>query len=139
MIDILKNFYSKYREIILYLVYGVLTTLISLIVYYLFSLTIINPNNPFQLQVANIISWISGVTFAYITNRNVVFKSNNENKLKEATDFVLARTLTLIMDMLIMFIGVSLFRFNDKFIKIISQIVVVISNYIFSKLFVFKI
>ena len=133
-----KELFNKYREIIMYLIFGVLTTVVSLAVYYILVYTILNPNNPFELQVANIISWIAGVTFAYFTNRSMVFQSKNKNKLKEAGSFVLARVVTLIMDMLIMFVGVTLLHGNDKLLKLISQVIVIVSNYVFSKLFVFK-
>lgn len=138
MIKNIKELFNKYREIIMYLVFGVLTTVVSLVVYYLLVYTILNPDNAFQLQLANVISWIASVTFAYFTNRSVVFKSKNQNKLKEATSFVLARVATLVMDMAIMFIGVTLLHGNDKILKLISQVVVIVSNYVFSKLFVFK-
>ncbi len=138
MIGIIKELFKKYREIIMYLIFGVLTTVVSLAGYYLLVYTFLNPSNAIQLQIANIISWIVGVTFAYFTNRSMVFKSKNENKLKEAGSFLLARVATLIMDMLIMFIGVTLLHGNDKVLKIISQIIVIVSNYVFSKLFVFK-
>lgn len=138
MIKTIKELFNKYREIIMYLIFGVLTTVVSLAVYYILVYTILNPNNPFELQVANIISWIAGVTFAYFTNRSMVFQSKNKNKLKEAGSFVLARVVTLIMDMLIMFVGVTLLHGNDKLLKLISQVIVIVSNYVFSKLFVFK-
>lgn len=138
MIKTIKGLFNKYREIIMYLIFGVLTTVVSLAVYYILVYTILNPNNPFELQVANIISWIAGVTFAYFTNRSMVFQSKNKNKLKEAGSFVLARVVTLIMDMLIMFVGVTLLHGNDKLLKLISQVIVIVSNYVFSKLFVFK-
>lgn len=138
MIKTIKELFNKYREIIMYLIFGVLTTVVSLAVYYILVYTILNPNNPFELQIANIISWIAGVTFAYFTNRSMVFQSKNKNKLKEAGSFVLARVVTLIMDMLIMFVGVTLLHGNDKLLKLISQVIVIVSNYVFSKLFVFK-
>lgn len=138
MIKTIKELFNKYREIIMYLIFGVLTTVVSLAVYYILVYTILNPNNPFELQVANIISWIAGVTFAYFTNRSMVFQSKNKNKLKEAGSFVLARVVTLIMDMLIMFVGVTLLHRNDKLLKLISQVIVIVSNYVFSKMFVFK-
>ena len=138
MIENIKNLFQKYREIIMYLIFGVLTTVVSLVTYYLLVYTILNPNNAFELQIANIISWIAGVIFAYVTNRSVVFQSKNQNKIKEATNFVLARVVTLAMDMIIMFIGVTLLHGNDKILKLISQVVVIVSNYVFSKLFVFK-
>lgn len=136
--NMIKNLFDKYREIIMYLIFGVLTTVVSLAVYYLLVYTILNPDNAIQLQIANIISWMAGVAFAYITNRSVVFQSKNKNKVKEAANFVLARVVTLIMDMIIMFIGVTLLHGSDKILKLISQVVVIVSNYIFSKLFVFK-
>lgn len=139
MINSIKKIYSQYREIILYLIYGVLTTVISLAFYYLLVLTVLDPTHSIELQIANILSWVAGVTFAYFTNRSIVFKSDNNNKIKEATSFVLSRVVTLIMDMLIMFVGVSVLHSNDKIMKLISQIIVVVSNYIFSKLFVFNI
>ena len=138
MIKKIINIYNKYREVINYLIFGFLTTVISLLVYYILVFTIIDPHNPILLQVANIISWIVGVIFAYVTNRRYVFNSKNQNKVKEASKFVIARIITLIMDMLIMFIGVTILKYNDKIIKIISQILVIVSNYLFSKILVFK-
>ena len=79
----IKKIYIKYKEIINYLVFGILTTIVSLLTYYLLVLTILNPNNPLELQIANIISWITCVTFAYITNRKYVFNSKDKNIKKE--------------------------------------------------------
>ncbi len=90
------------------------------------------------MQAANIFSWICAVTFAYITNRVFVFKSKEKNKLKEITSFVSSRITTLLIDMAIMGIFVTLLHFNDKIMKLIVQVVVTILNYVFSKLFVFK-
>ena len=134
----ITELYKKYKEVINYLIFGVLTTVVSLIVYYASVYTFLNPDNAIQLQIANILSWVAGVTFAYFTNRKYVFESNEKNKVKEASKFVLARVTTLIMDMIIMWLGVTVLRCNDKIVKIISQIVIIVSNYIFSKLFVFK-
>lgn len=134
----LIKLFNKYREVIMYLIFGVLTTVISLLVYYGLVYTVLNPEDAIQLQVANIISWVAGVTFAYFTNRKYVFESSNKNRLKEAGSFVLARVTTLVMDMAIMFLGVTILAFNDKIIKIISQVAVIVANYIFSKIFVFK-
>ena len=134
----IKELYKKYKEIINYLIFGVLTTLVSLVVYYASVLTFLNPENSIQLQIANILSWIAGVTFAYFTNRKYVFESKEKNKLKEASKFFLSRVTTLLMDMLIMWLGVTILHGNDKIIKLISQVVVIVGNYIFSKLFVFK-
>jgi len=134
----MKKLFIKYKELIMYLIFGVLTTVVSLSVYYLLTLTILNPNNSILLQIANIISWICGVLFAYFTNRKYVFNSKNNNRKKEFTNFVLARISTLILDMVIMGIMVSILGFNDKIMKLISQVLVIIVNYILSKLIVFK-
>lgn len=134
----IKKIYIKHKEIINYLIFGVLTTIVSLSTYYLLVLTILNPNNSLELQIANIISWIAAVTFAYITNRKYVFNSKNKNIIKEIIKFYSSRLTTLFLDMIIMFIFVTLLSFNDKIIKIFVQIIVTISNYILSKLLVFK-
>ncbi len=136
----LKALFKKFcnKEIIFYLIFGVLTTLVSLIVYYFCTLTFLNPQNAVQLQIANIISWVLSVVFAYVTNRRFVFESKNPNKLEEIIKFVSARLLTLLLDMFIMFVCVTILKFNDKISKLLSQVIVIISNYIFSKIFVFK-
>lgn len=126
------------KEVILYIVFGVLTTVVSLDTYYICVGTFLNAENAIQLQIANIIAWIVSVAFAYITNRKFVFESTNKNKLGEATKFVTSRIATLLMDMLIMFLGVTLLKFNDGIIKLISQVIVIVANYVFSKIFVFK-
>ena len=132
------NLFKKYKEIIMYLIFGVLTTAVSYIAYVLITVTILNPDNALELQIANIISWIVGVAFAYVTNRKYVFESKNKNKLKELSSFVGSRIITLLFDMALMFIGVTLIHFNDKIMKLISTFIVIVSNYIFSKIFVFK-
>lgn len=128
----------SYKEIINYLIFGVLTTIVSLFVYYALTVTILDPNKAFDLQIANVLSWLISVAFAYFTNRKYVFESRNSNILKEISSFVGSRVFTLIMDMLIMFVGVTILKGNDKILKLVSQVVVIVSNYLFSKLFVFK-
>lgn len=135
---LLIGIYKKYKEIINYLIVGVLTTVVSLGVYYICVLTFLNPQNGIQLQLANIISWIAAVTFAYITNRRFVFESKNTNVLKEITSFIGTRAVTLLMDMLCMFLMVTCLEINDKIAKLIVQVIVTVANYLFSKLFVFK-
>ena len=130
--------YHKYEEIINYLIVGVLTTIVSLAIYYGLVFTILNPDNAIQLQLANIISWIGAVAFAFVTNRKYVFKSKNKNIKKEAVSFVSSRVLTLLMDMGVMFLTVTILKMNDKIAKLISQVIITIANYVFSKLFVFK-
>ena len=125
-------------EIVRYLIVGGLTTVVSLSVYYGCVLTFLDPKNPLQLQTANIISWIAAVTFAFFANRIFVFRSRGAGVLREAGAFYLARVGTLLMDMCIMFVGVTLMGYSDKVMKLIVQVVVTIANYVFSKLFVFR-
>ena len=134
----LINLYKQYEEVIKYLVIGGLTTVISLVTYYLLTFSLFNPNIQLELQIANVISWVVSVLFAYVTNRKIVFSSTNKNIFKEGICFFGSRIITLLMDMLIMFVGVFLLKGNDKIIKIISQIMVIVSNYVLSKLFVFN-
>ena len=91
-----------------------------------------------ELQAANIISWIAAVTFAYFTNRIFVFESKNRNMIREAGSFFLSRISTLLMDMAIMFVAVTLLGMNDKIAKLIVQVIVTIANYVISKFFVFQ-
>lgn len=132
------NLYKKYDEMINYLIVGGLTTVVSLGTYYFCVYTFLNPDNAFQLQIANIISWISCVTFAYFTNRIFVFKSKRTDKLKEAISFYGSRIATLLLEMGIMFIFVTILHFNDKIIKLVAQVVITILNYVLSKLLIFK-
>lgn len=138
----MRNIYEKYKEIINYLVFGVLSTIVNLIVKYALLFTILDATNPIELQTSIIISWIAAVLFAYFTNRKFVFQSTTENKLKEFVSFVVARISTLLLEMLIMWFFVTLLKLNSDLYIIIftmlAQIAVIVSNYIFSKLFVFK-
>ena len=126
------------REIVSYLIIGILTTVVSLVSYYLLTIYILDSSKAIELQIANVLSWILSVTFAYFTNRKYVFRSKDKNIVKEGIKFYSARLLTLFMDMAIMFIFVSLLGINDKIIKLVSQVVVVVANYIISKFMVFK-
>lgn len=130
--------YRKNKELINYIIVGILTTIVSLVTYYGLVLTILDPQIPMQLQLANVLSWIAAVAFAYVTNRKYVFESTSKSIATEALRFYLSRVGTLLMDMEIMFVGVTLLSLNDKAVKIVVQGVVMVANYIFSKIFVFK-
>lgn len=137
LIKKMLKIYKKYEEVINYLIIGVLTTIVSLATYYLLVCTVLDPDKPIELQIANVVSWVIAVTFAYITNRKIVFKSKDTNIKKEAAKFYGARVITLLVDMLIMYVSVTVLHLNDKIMKIISNIVIIVLNYIFSKLLVF--
>lgn len=134
----IKKLIAQNREIISYLIVGLLTTLVSLSTYFICTHTFLNPENAFEIQIANLISWFFSVTFAYITNRIFVFKSQSKNYIKEIFSFFTSRMATLLMDMGIMFFIVTLMHCNDGIGKLISQVVVIVANYVLSKVFVFK-
>ena len=133
-----RELYRKYEEIINYLIVGVLTTAVSLGIYYGSVWTFLDPGDPFQLQAANVLSWVGAVAFAYVANRRYVFHSRSRSRLLEAGRFALSRVATLLMDMAIMYLLVTLAGGSDKIAKLVSQAAVMVGNYVFSKLFVFR-
>ena len=98
-----------------------------------FSIRAILKNN----VILSILSWIFAVAFAYFTNRAIVFESKEKDLLKEISKFVSCRLLTLGMEVVLMILFVSVLHINDMIAKIVLQIVVLVSNYLLSKLFVF--
>ncbi|MDD4027817.1 MAG: GtrA family protein, partial [Bacilli bacterium] len=126
------RFYLKHEEMINYLIAGGLTTFISIFSYYLLRFII----NDYYINTA--LSWIIAVTFAFIVNKVYVFKSKNENKLLEYIKFIGSRIATLLIELLLMFIFVKLLKINDMIVKIFIQVIVIVLNYILSKLYVFK-
>lgn len=134
----MKQLWIKYGEIIRYLIVGGLTTIVSLGTYAICVTWFLDVESAIQLQVANIISWVCAVVFAYVTNRVFVFGSTNQDILKEIGLFFGARLGSLAMDMAIMFVGVTLLDWNDKGVKLLVQAVVIVVNYILSKWIVFR-
>ena len=130
--------YKKHEEIINYLIVGVLTTVVSLIFYYASTRTFLDPNNAFQLQIANLIKWTSGVLFAYVTNRIFVFKSKRKDIGKEFIQFTSSRIATLFLDMFVMWLMVTKMGIFDLIATLVSQVLVTVGNYVISKLFVFR-
>ena len=127
---------KKYKSIILYLVFGALTTLINIATYAIFA-KVLNIN----YLISNVIAWILAVIVAYITNKLYVFESKSFEKnvlVKEVISFFIARLFSLGVDMLFMYITVGIFGYNDVIMKIFSNIIVIILNYIFSKFIIFK-
>ncbi len=132
----IKNLLIKYKEQILYLFFGGCTTVVNIVVFALCS-DILH----MELLVSNFMAWVLAVFFAYITNKIWVFESKTEtlNELvKEIGSFVFARVVTLLIDMLIMYVGVEILFINKMIIKVLANIVVIVANYVFSKLFIFK-
>ena len=134
----IRELNRKNGEIIRYLIIGVLTTAVSLGVYYGLVLTVLKPEDPVQLQIANIVSWVAAVTFAFFTNRSFVFQSRSPHVMREMVSFFAARLGSLLLDMGIMYVTVSVMGMNDKVMKIVVQVVVTVVNYVVSKYVVFR-
>ena len=128
--------FEKYKALILYGIFGVTTTIINVVSYALLLFIGIN------VQIAVVVSWLLAVIVAYFTNRVWVFNSGAVTKLellREFISFMLARLATLVVEMVIIWFGVQLLNQDPIVWKIIDNIVVIILNYIISKLIVFKI
>jgi putative flippase GtrA len=121
------------KELILYVIFGVLTTLVNIFVY-LFFAKLCGVN----YIISNILAWFFSVLFAYITNRILVFESTNINIIKEISLFFGGRLFSCIVDTGLMYLFIDIFSIGDFISKILIQIIVVILNYIISKLFVFN-
>ena len=126
----------KYKSIIFYIIFGVLTTLINIFSYWFFTRIF-----KFDTVPGTVVAWILAVFFAYCTNRKWVFESKAvlfKDIFKETVSFFTCRIITGILDIIFMWLFVDVLKINDVFIKIISDITVIILNFIFSKFFVFK-
>ena len=133
----MKEFLIKHREIIAYLIVGILTTLVSWAVYALLRL-VLDMNDPVQVQIAVFMRWFAGVLFAYFTNRKYVFQSRDPKMLLEFLKFVGSRVTTLLADMFIMWLMVSVLGINDWIATLTSAVIVTVLNYVFSKFLVFR-
>ena len=134
--------YHKNEELWNYLIVGGLTTVVSIAVKWGLYFTIFDVDNAVEAQAGVIISWIAAVLFAYVTNRIYVFKSKSKNILKELSSFIGARLLTLGMEALLTYILFTLLGLTSKGwvigVTFIIQVLIMVFNYIFSKIFVFK-
>ena len=130
------DMYRKYEEGINYLFWGGVAFVLSMVLFYIFA-------NMMMLdeQIANVITWIICVIFAYFTNRTFVFKSKTTEKkavVKEFTDFTVARVATLVLENIVLFICIDLLTWHNMLAKLIGQFWVIVSNYVLSKLWIFK-
>ena len=125
----------KYREIILYLICGVLTTVVNYLIYFpLFNVL------HFSATVSNVIAWVAGVAVAFLTNKPLVFRSNDwsfKTVWSELTKFVGCRIASGVLETAIIFVAADLLQWNGNWVKIVTSIIVVIANYVASKYFVF--
>lgn len=142
----IKAFIAQYYEQLSYLFFGGLATVLNFIILNIFQATM---GLAFAAGVGNVINNAICILFAYFTNRTWVFKSKSSGQaaLREFGSFVGCRIFTAVLDQLIMWLGVTLLGPTVTFVsgalwgnivKLFSQVVVVVSNYVFSKLFIFK-
>ncbi|MBS1294417.1 GtrA family protein [Clostridioides difficile] len=120
----------------LYLFFGAFTTLVNIVSYLFFTRVIL-----FNFMVANALAWILAVLFAYVTNKFFVFESKRieiEFLFKEFLSFVSFRLLSGVVEMLIMYVMIDLLFVNDIIVKVFTNIVVIVLNYLFSKMIIFK-
>ncbi|AFT80933.1 GtrA family protein [Leuconostoc carnosum] len=126
---------NRYRTVMLYLIFGVLTTIINILSYYMLLEWHAN------IQVAVVISWLLSILFAYSTNKIWFFQSSSQSFrgiIREMSLFFSARVITLLVEMIIIWFGVQLLRQNPIVWKVIDNIVVVLVNYIFSQRVIFQ-
>ncbi len=137
----IKELCIKHREIIVYLIVGVMTTVFAWAIRFLWNIVFYAGTAhplPLQTTILTIVEFIAGVSFAYPTNRKWVFRSTNPNILKEAAGFVSARLTTLGIQMLLNLVIINLLHVNFYVATVVIGIIVVILNYVFSKLLVFR-
>jgi len=129
------NLYQKYREVILYIVFGGLTTLINLLVYNTMYYYIESSN-----LLSTIVAWILSVLTAFLTNKQIVFRSSSWNLeilWKEGVKFFECRIGTGILEIIFMYITVDILRWSGFIMKLIVNVIVIILNYVASKRIIF--
>lgn len=129
--------FQKYREIIIYGVVGVLTTAVSWIASFVLKL-FLDDQIAWQNLIINTLSWIAAIAFAYPANRKYVFASKNSNIIRECAEFVGSRLATGVMEVGLMGLTVNVLKINFWVSKLLVSIIVIVANYILSKLVVFK-
>ena len=129
----MTRLYRKYREAINYLLWGFASFLFNMEIFYL-----LNRVWKINALTANITAWILCVIFVYITNRLFVFESRNKNILTEFLKFIGARVGTLLLEELILFAGITILHHDELLVKLTGQIFVIGSNYVLSKLWIFR-
>lgn len=134
--DQIKKLLEKHRDVLLYLVFGVLTTVVNYVVY----LPCYNLLG-LSASVSNVIAWVFAVAFAYLTNKPFVFGSHDwshKTVIPELTKFVGGRIASGALETAIIFVTVDLICWNGNVMKLVTSVLVVVLNYIFSKFLIFK-
>lgn len=131
----LRHLYRKYKNILLYLVFGVLTTIINILSYHI-CYRICDMAN----ITSTIIAWVVAVAFAFVTNKLYVFESKTRKKgtFVEVLNFVACRLGTGVIEVGMMYLFVDIFAFDGTVMKLITNVIVIIVNYVASKFLVFK-
>ncbi len=142
MIEFIINMYKKYEEAVNYLFFGFLAFLVNMLAYAAAAKVLgADEDKVVLVLIATAFAWVVAVLFAYWTNRTFVFKSKVTDKTgmhKEFVSFISARIVTGIMELVLMYILVDVIRVDDVVSKFICNVIVIVSNYIFSKLWVFR-
>lgn len=128
--------YKKHEEGINYLIFGFLAFVLNYILYFIFADAI-----AMHYMAATGLSWVLTVVFAYWTNRTFVFKSQNKEKasvVREFVSFIGARVATEVLELALMYVLVDLLTVNDKISKLVCQVIVILANYVLSKIWIFK-
>ena len=147
--SVFERFYIKNKSVLLYLFFGGLTTLVSILTFWLaelfirsdFNVSIFGSMYSTKVVLSNAISWICAVLFAFFTNRIWVFNSPTDSWtgfFKQMAAFFGGRFATFLLETVILVVFVSILNFNEMLMKIIAQLVVLVSNYVISKLIVFR-
>ncbi len=132
----MKRFFLNYQEGILYLFFGVATTVVNYLVYFVF-----REYFSFNYLFVNFLAWFCSVLFAFVTNKLWVFRSKNRSRkdlLREVVLFYWYRILSLGIDMISMWLLVSIMNQSEFLSKTFTQVLIVALNYVFSKAFIFK-
>lgn len=128
--------YKKHEEGINYLIFGFLAFVLNYILYFVFA-----DAASMHYMVATVLSWVLTVVFAYWTNRTFVFKSQNKGTasvVREFVSFIGARVATEVLEIVLMYVMVTLLSINDKISKLVCQVIVILANYVLSKIWIFK-
>lgn len=137
MLEKYKALYEKYKEVVNYLVFGVLSTIVNFVTYFVVARLL-----GIDKVISNGISWFCSVTFAYITNKLFVFESKTDTSkafIKEMVTFYLSRVLSgALCDVGTFALMVNVLNINDIVAKIVTQIMVIVMNYVLSKLVIFR-
>jgi len=127
----------KYKEIIVYGMVGVLTTAVSWLASFALKI-FLDDQIAWQNLIINTLSWIAAIAFAYPANRKCVFSSKNSNIIRECSEFVGSRMATGVMEVGLMSLTVNVLNINFWVSKLLVSIIVIVANYILSKLVIFK-